>query len=325
MELFNLTPYAAERIVTSGKNGRDTLLVVVKATYALAPALKLAAEQLPVTLIDEYVDEPGQSSLIAASDLVSEKPGAEIVLVGHVRPPRPVPSLDVSLAVGSWQKTVRVLGDRVWEKGLLGGYRASAPQPITEVPLHWERAFGGVDESTQERFDANPIGRGFLGKKSKAKLTGLGAPNLVDPRAPVDAPGESHRAVGFGFLAPGWKDRKQHAGTYDDTWAKEVSPFLPADFDPRYFLSAPRDQILSKPFIGGERVRVTGLAPIDFEMPTLRLDLSAMMDSVLEPLPAACDTAVIDLDRQALTLVWRGRLDVQDRLDEIRWIRVANA
>lgn len=337
MQLFNLTPFAAERVVTSSRKGRDTLLLVVKATFALGEQERgvplLAAEQVPVTLVDEYLGEPGQSSLLRPSDLVPEKPGAEVLLSGHLVPQRAgLGVADFALQLGTVQKQVRVFGDRVWEKAIFG-HRASAPAPLARIPIAWERAFGGVDDTTQERFEPNPIGAGFLGKKTKAKPVGAPVPNFIDPRAPVEAPGHEGRAVGFGALAPAWIERRQHAGTYDDAWLQNTSPFLPDDFDPRYFLSAPRDQLLAQPLVGGERGRISGLAPpagarppvageLDFTVPRVRLQLEVMMNSELVALPAVCDTLTIDLDAHTLMLVWRGRLDVQDRLDEVRWIRV---
>jgi hypothetical protein len=330
MQLFNLTPFAADRVVTSSRQGRDTLLVVVKGTFSLASQERgvplLAAEQAPITLVDTYAGEPGQSSLSRPSDLVPEKPGAEVFVTGHLIPAQSgVGVLDVALTLGTVDKQVRVFGDRVWERSVFG-YRASAPAPITRMPIAWERAFGGFDETTQERFGPNPIGCGFMGKKSQAKLVGTPVPNFVDRGAPLEAPGDQGRAVGFGALAPAWAERRQYAGTYDDAWLRDTSPFLPDDFDVRYFLAAPPDQRLSRPLVGGERGRLGGLAPdgqLDFLVPRARLEIEAMMGAELESMAVVCDTVILELDTQALVLVWRARLDVQDRLDELRWIRVA--
>ncbi len=304
--------------------------MVVKGCFALAAsergAPRLASEQRPITLVDAYAGEPGQSSLSQPSDLVPEKPGAEVLLTGHLVPPQSgLGVLDVGLKLGSIDKQVRVFGDRVWEKGVFG-YRPSAPAAITRVPIAWERAFGGVDDTTQERFDPNPIGCGFIGKKSQAKPAGTPVPNFVDLGAPIDAPSDQGRAVGFGALAPAWAERRQYAGTYDEAWLRDTSPFLPDDFDVRYFLAAPPDQRLARPLVGGERGRLSGLAPdglLDFVVPPIRLQVEAMMGADLESMAVVCDTLILELDARALVLVWRARLDVQDRLDELRWIRVA--
>lgn len=36
-----------------------------------------------------------------------------------------------------------------------------------------------------------------------------------------------------------WQPRLRYAGTYDQHWMDERLPFLPEDFDLRYFQSAP--------------------------------------------------------------------------------------
>jgi len=39
-----------------------------------------------------------------------------------------------------------------------------------------------------------------------------------------------------------WEPRYKLAGTYDQKWLDDVFPFLPADFDERYYQAAPEDQ-----------------------------------------------------------------------------------
>lgn len=332
MQLFNLTPFASERVITSSRTGRDTLLLVVKASFSLGELVgdtpARAPQQTPVILVDEYLAEAGQSSLVRTTDLVPEKPNAEVVVVGHVTPRRETDdTMELGLRIGAIDKQVRLHGDRVWVRTVTG-VRPSAPVALRRTPLVWERAFGGVDETTHERFDANPIGCGFRGKKSRADLSGRPVPNFVYPAEPVQSPSEVGRPAGFGFLAPAWYERRRHAGTFDDAWEKKVSPFLPADFDARFYLGAPRDQQLRGPIVGGERMQLTGFLPagtVNLVLPRIQLDLSAMMGSELAALPAVCDTLIVDLDAGVLNLVWRGRLDVHERLEEIRWIRAALA
>src|SRR5262249_37294671 len=50
--------------------------------------------------------------------------------------------------------------------------------------------------------------------------------------------------IGFGPVPRFAAERAQYAGTYDLHWMDNVLPFLPADFDDRYYLAAPRDQQL---------------------------------------------------------------------------------
>ena len=50
--------------------------------------------------------------------------------------------------------------------------------------------------------------------------------------------------IGFGPVPRFAKARVRYAGTYDEHWIENVLPFLPQDFDDRYFQAAPEDQWL---------------------------------------------------------------------------------
>ncbi len=65
-------------------------------------------------------------------------------------------------------KRLRVFGDRYWEKGRFG-LRMTEPEPFENMPIIYERAFGGIDEqaSTPEQLimeERNPVGTGFAVK-----------------------------------------------------------------------------------------------------------------------------------------------------------------
>src|SRR5512139_3370203 len=146
MELINLTPFAAERLILMNGEGFEVLLVVVKATYAIQDGAPVLAEvQEGVVLADEYVGEPGESSLRRAAETSLGKPAADVVVTGsaYSRRDRPTEAL-VILDIGPVRKAVMVRGDRVWE-GRLGG-RPSSPQAFVSLPLVYERAFGGTDK-----------------------------------------------------------------------------------------------------------------------------------------------------------------------------------
>src|SRR5262249_8109611 len=166
-QLTNETPYVAERGVQLDKEGNQFWVVVVKATYLVrgAGVLELAPEQEPVCLARVGAGEPGKSSLLREAELVAEHPGTDVTVNGTAHAPqgRPVASVDVRVEVaGRVAKALRVFGERVWERRLLGP-RAGDPQPFVTLPLGYERAFGGADElnGKREYEPRNPIGRGF--------------------------------------------------------------------------------------------------------------------------------------------------------------------
>ena len=58
----------------------------------------------------------------------------------------------------------------------------------------------------------------------------------------VRDPHSDYAPVAFGPLGRGWPLRARFGGTYDDKWLKDDFPFLPKDFDERYYQAAPEDQ-----------------------------------------------------------------------------------
>jgi hypothetical protein len=88
------------------------------------------------------------------------------------------------MKVGQLSKTLRVLGDRYWQNGLIG-LKMTDPEPFVKMPIVYERAFGGVDQKSgdAEKHDwerRNPIGAGFA--VASAHLDGQMLPNVEEPR-----------------------------------------------------------------------------------------------------------------------------------------------
>ncbi|WP_319518211.1 DUF2169 domain-containing protein [uncultured Martelella sp.] len=78
---------------------------------------------------------------------------------------------------------------------------------------------------------------------------------------------------GFAPVTPVWRFRQQYAGTYDESWLETRHPFLPFDFDYRFYNCAHPDMIFSPFLKGGERVELVNLHPeqkrIVLKLPTL--------------------------------------------------------
>src|SRR2546426_7073437 len=167
LQFKNGTPFQGTIYLVPDAEGIDPLFAVVKPTLPLGERLSLAEKQLPVTLTDQYRGEPGQSSIKTPSDMSLTKPAADVLLLGTAYAPRgrPTTQMDVSLTAGSIRKTVRVFGDRVWERaGVV--HSISRPEPFETMPLVWERAYGGMDhKGTDRRAEArNPVGTGYRAK-----------------------------------------------------------------------------------------------------------------------------------------------------------------
>ncbi|ALU89499.1 pentapeptide repeat-containing protein [Herbaspirillum rubrisubalbicans M1] len=194
-----------------------------------------------------------------AVDEIMPKARSEVLLTASAHAPqgKPVTELTVSLQLESWRKQLRVIGDRRWVNSLLPLYQVSEPAPFTQMPLSWERAYGGP------RHTANPQGRGYTGHAMSA-LFGVNRgvlPNLEDPHAPVLSPAKAYAPAGVGPLPLHWSPRRERFGSFDQYWIEHDAPGLAADTDPLAFNRAPADQWLPQPLVGGEAYCLEHLHP----------------------------------------------------------------
>jgi hypothetical protein len=313
LELRNRTPFAAAIAPGLDREGRDTVTVLVKGTFALSARgrdLSVAEEQVKVAFADTFHGEPGRSSVKYEADGCPGKRGTDVVLVGHACSLRPVPSLDVELFAGRLKKVVRVFGDRVWHKSV-GAWALTKPAPFTRMPLVYERAFGGVDATNPQnaaREQRNPLGAGFAVADNPARIEGLLAPNLEDPDNLIVAPTDMPPPAGFGFVSRNWFPRSSFAGTYDERWRSERMPFLPDDFDDRYFNGASAGLASPAPFTGGEAVRVTNVSEVGeiaFRVPSQSLEVAVAIKGAISRAAPVLDTLLIDPDERRVVITWR--------------------
>jgi hypothetical protein len=313
LQLKNATPFPAQLAVLPDINCVDTVVVVVKATFEIGAALRVADEQAEVVLGDEYWGEPDVSSLRYAGELHLPKPSTDVVLVGSAQAPgrRPVQQLDVELRVAEVSKSVRVFGERRWTGRRLGA-AFTPPERFETMPLVYERAFGGthVDEGSGKVYyePRNPIGRGYSGGRGLGDLRDRPLPNLEDPARPVRGPRSKSAPSGFGFIAPSWEPRRRRAGTYDDTWQRTRAPFLPRDFQPLFFNAAHPDLVCPEHLRGGEPVMATNAwsqGPLAFTLPVCDFDLGISIRGETTRPEVALETVLIEPDASRLCLVWR--------------------
>jgi hypothetical protein len=333
LQLKNTTPFAAHIAVLPDERGIDTLYVTIKATFTLGARLEVADPQPPVLLADEYWGEPGQSSLKYAADVHLAKPSTDIALVGQAHSPgrKPVSQLDVSLAVAGRKKVLRVYGDREWRPGFACiPARATSPAPFATMPLVYERAFGGLHEVEGKKPEIlfeprNPVGQGFVGKRKGRDLKGLPLPNLEDPKQPIRGPKHRPAPAAFGFIAPAWEPRKSFAGTYDDAWLKKRAPYLPKDFDPRFFNAAHPDLVTERYLEGGEKVEALNVTPggvLKFRLPACQLAAVVRIAGSEETPALNLETVLIEPDDARLSLLWRGAVPCDKRALKVEEIGV---
>lgn len=333
LQLHNTSPFVAEMFGFPDCDGVDTLFVAVKGTFRCdASGVRIADAQQPVTLADEHWGEPGESSLRHASEAHLAKPGTDVVVVGHACAPaeRAVATLDVGVGIAGRQLHARVVGERYWTEGI-GGVRPSRPKPFVRLPLTWERAFGGKHVpdpggGTYLAEPRNPVGCGFLGKRAPHELLGRPAPSIEDPRAPIEGPSTKGKPVGFGPVAPSWAPRARHAGTYDDAWRKTRAPYLPRDFDRRFFNVAPEELVFPAGLRGGEPVALLGFHPRGlqrFDLPRCELGIDVTLAGKPQRLPCRLETVRLEPTEERLSLTWRASLPVDKKMLQVERVAVA--
>lgn len=276
--LWNMTPFSAETTWTRDERGAEFWVVAVRACFHIDPQGRqaLAVEQTAVQRAPVFAGDPLASGLLSDSDLVLHKDGTDVLVEGRAHAPngRPVAQSSVRLKVHTVDKTLNVLGDRHLSKSF-GGLSMPRPEPFLDMPLTWERAYGGWDRKAKnEQWEpSNPAGKGFATNPSH--LDGMVAPNVEYPSAPYRGPGKG-RAAAFGPVAAHWQPRLRYAGTYDKQWQATRDPLPPADFDRRYFRCAPDDQQTQTPLVGHEEVMLHGFTPdgfLGFVLPKISLDI----------------------------------------------------
>lgn len=337
MELDNATPFAATPCALADLDGGDFLVVVVKATYALDGdgGMTVADAQRPVELADVFTGEPGASSVAYASDVALRKTGTDVVLAGHAYPARPGDREgEIGIQVGSVRATARVFGDREWQSAL-GVVRMSRPATFERIPLVYERAAGGTDDSPADPGDhaveaRNPVGVGFRARRSRRVVDASPLPNFESPSALIKTPDDRPPPAPVGFVAPGWAPRATFAGTYDAAWTDTRSPLLPSDFDARFFDVSP-PALTSPTFLrGDEHGAAMGVSPhglLRFTLPRVTPAASLHGRRAGDAsVPLALHRVLVDGDggaRGELVLVWSGGVRVRHGFHDLTALTVA--
>jgi hypothetical protein len=331
MKLVNATKMPAAYTLGMTPDGRESLVAVVKGTFTI-PAQPddkpvLAEEQVPLVTADQFTGEPGFSATLYETDFAPRKLRCDVLLNGSAYAPggKPAERVQVTMQVGTLSKTFNVVGNRKYKAGAL--YIAvSDPEPFTVLPISYDNAFGGVDRTDENPakhrvYPLNFAGVGFHADTSSKLLNDKPLPNTEEIGRAVSKPGGNYTPMAFGAVGRAWQPRPKWAGTYDQKWLDENFPFLPRDFDDRYFQSAPQDQQMDYPQ-GGEEVVLTNLTPrgrATFRLPR-RLDLPIVFfrrDGSIQHTAAIVDTLIFEPDQKRFLIVWRSSLPLKRNIFEV--------
>jgi hypothetical protein len=310
--LFNRSGFEAEILPILDRDGAQSRIVLVKATYTMRVGGQPTLSEEPRAI--RHGDEPWGAPEIAdirlPGDLCAAKPGTDFIVSGHAVPrqQRFGTHVDVAVQVANRTKTMRVHGERDWKR-TIAGVVPGPSAPMQPTPLAWSRAYGGSDLTDPSRplEDArNPVGSGIA--RDVSRLIGTPAPQIEAPDAPIGAAGGRFLPVGCAPLGRNFEPRRKTMGTYDEAWLGSVYPARPADYHEEHENCAPPDFVFREPLIGGEPVMVSGVhreGPLQFNLPKHRIVVDALIDGTIVERRPHLDTVVVDSDAMVLELVWR--------------------
>lgn len=273
MEVKNNTPFEFIGLPNYDKDGREVFTNIVKATYSLATnnSLKIAEEQVPVTMADEFWGDPGASPVKYESELAVYKPSTDLILLGYACNyiGKKIKSIDVSFGAGPVKNTATVKSEEALE----------------QIPLYF------MDN--------------FLEKKGWFE--------------------SSVNGNGFGFYPKQYKPRVQYAGTYDDRWRKERFPFLPEDFDYRFFQAA-YPQLITKSYLKGNEIifaeNVSVYGSILFNLPGISISVETIFEQKSIKEKVNLDTVILEPSNKRLILVWRQMIPCHNMIKDIRGFEI---
>jgi uncharacterized protein YjbI with pentapeptide repeats len=205
-------------------------------------------------LVDELAFWASVSAVLGATGVVDDgfaKARGELLVAGAFHAPggAPLPASYSRVRLGSVDKRVAVLGDRVWRDNA-----ASAPEPMTTMPLDWSRAFGSAN------FDRNPYGKGAE-PIDVAGRPHHPLPNIESYGALLRSPSDRPEPAGFLPMDVTFAQRRKRAGTLDSRWFEEHFPGMAPDAEPTFFNVAPEDQWINGFFEGNEEFLIENMHP----------------------------------------------------------------
>lgn len=316
-ELDNQTNWPANLYPGWGNDGSTQMILVFKLGYSFDQLGKTTplAQTPAIVEEDQYTAEPGQSSLKAASEIMSYKKGSELILTGTVHPPSANTLIhDISLGLRMadadfWEKKLRLFGPRQYQKSLLGAV-VGKPQAIDTIPLTYEYAYGGSDPNNESKiYEKNPVGRGYSEKGWRLKKIQL--PQIEQGPKFISTATTRVEPAGFGPIPAYWPPRlDQHLQLNLADLPQGGCPY-PENCPMDLHNTAPSDQRFTQHFTGKESIRLKGLIPKSpadgtlINLPGPRPQVILMKQDKPTIVNPVCDTMLIDIDRQQLILTYR--------------------
>lgn len=327
MSFANNTPWAALDVPIMDHTGRDVVVAIVKATFHVDSTGRAVPAEEPSSIrTADVLWDPDRehSSTRYPSDVVTEKVGTDVIVVGEAISPRPVTVLDVVVQVGQRKVPLRVHGPRLFCRGVLG-IEIGPAVPFDRVPITYERAFGGTTADGSLVEPRNWSGVGVAAKP--ADLVDRPAPQIEHPARPVTGPNSKHAPVGYGAIQTHWSPRRELSGTFDAAWLSTRMPIMPHDFDLRHNNCAHPSLRIEEGLAPGEPISMMGLSEeggvFAFELPRLAVEMRARFDGAPPRAVAArIDTVVVEPAARRVEVVARAAFPVGRAKEILRAISV---
>ncbi len=250
----------ARRVGRIHKDRPPVLTILAKRTYSMDGDRFTAADE-PEPIVEEAVyvkqEATGFKVLKRAPEDAPDRDGCDLVVLATARAASPVQRRAVTLGLpDGTERRLAVTGDR--HVILAGeGFAFSDPDPWEEMPLDWDRAYGGIDFGIRAEADwpredilraaelppgsypRNDVGKGFALAGSEMPLEQRLLPNVEDPADLLTSqrlvcPGMNcwhlqPRPAGFGLMDSHWFPRSLHYGVVAGRWPDLGAGVLPEE------------------------------------------------------------------------------------------------
>lgn len=319
--------------------GNEVGVLIAKATFCIddgKPLSRYTTPQLPFLYSDSYHGEQNLSAIKQESDLAPFKPFTDVTLNAVARSPEAklLNGWSVQIEVkGALSYGFDVTGERSWEvegTGEASKWVLSDIKPITELPLRYEYAYGGMVPDSEESLiehPYNPIGRGLLTDYLLNQGQAVPAPQigLAADFSTLEA-GRDITVCGCGPITKSWLPRLAFAGTLDEAWQRERHPCMPDNFEIAYWNHAPLPLQTKRGYLrGDERIQLTGLRhepkPYCFDLPGIEVGCKVTRQGglateypILNLDGVHCDVAAEDPKLHWVSLTWRIQLERPDEI-----------
>ncbi|SHO56848.1 DUF2169 family type VI secretion system accessory protein [Vibrio quintilis] len=337
MELHNASKLQATYTGALYKDGRHGIVIVAKGSWQIpddvsqTPKLLATKQSLPIQETDTFTGEPGLSAPVWENDLATTKPVCDVIMhaCAHAQNGAAEKQVRVGLKLNQINKQFIVTGSRQWQASTFG-HSLTDPTPFRSQEVSYDLAFGGTDLTHQDEGKTqvcmtNPIGRGYLPDHPSKTLDGRPGPQTEEADTPVTSAHRKYVPQSFGPIARNWEPRIHYGGTYDQHWMENIRPFLPDDFDERFYQCAPPDQ-QTKYLEGGELVELTGVSPrgtVTFHIPENGIYMAVIDgDGQEHELSPKADTLMIEPEYNRFSIVWRADWPLRRSPEEVETILV---